>query len=130
MNGAFIRNFQQLGALFGGERSHRIDISFNPIKHILLGVAADATLTISSGHCFDGRTPQPSSKYSSPRPQTADCKAKSRISASFRYRFVGSQSVRAGDNFLCKSGRVASHRHSLSLTRLSVAGRLLMKEAS
>jgi hypothetical protein len=41
MNGAVIRNFQQLGTLFGGERSQK-NISFNPIRHILLGVAADA----------------------------------------------------------------------------------------
>jgi hypothetical protein len=33
---AFIRNFQQLGTLFDGERSHKMDISFNPIKHTTL----------------------------------------------------------------------------------------------
>jgi hypothetical protein len=39
MNGASIRNFQQLGTLFGVERSHKVDI----IRRSALPIASAAT---------------------------------------------------------------------------------------
>jgi len=54
------------------------------------------TLAISSGHCLRREYTSAVMEVQLPKAASSRSKAKSRISAPFRYRFVGSQSVRAG----------------------------------
>jgi len=52
MDRTFVRNLKQIRSLHGRQRSSELNVSFDPIKHSLLG------FTLGAIRCVDPRVPQ------------------------------------------------------------------------
>ncbi len=124
MNRAFVGNLQQLGSLFVRQRARKMNVAFDSIEHSLFGFAFGAIGGV------DLRVPQMNRdllerpglaagvhphSHRSTRSQSGEEQIvgrRSRIRAAGRRRFVGSEPMPAGINFLRESGSAAADDHT------------------